>query len=105
MEKPNLKKIELIAGDSLEFKEQLIAIIKEELPIEINLYKNHLVDNEYLKCAEDVHKLKHKISILNLDAGYELAISYENELRAGAPKSAVLFDETLNAMINFVEKL
>ena len=104
MEKPDLEKIKQIAGDSDELVQQFIAIIKEELPQEIKLYKTHLKHKDYLKSAEDVHKLKHKISILNLSLGYELAIAYENELRAGNSESAVVFEDVLTAMTQFIGK-
>ncbi|MFI8378159.1 Hpt domain-containing protein [Leeuwenhoekiella sp. NPDC079379] len=103
-EKPDLEKIKQIAGDSDELVQQLLEIIKEELPQEIKRYKTHLENKDYLKSAEDVHKLKHKISILNLSSGYELAVIYENELRAGNPESAVIFENVLMAMTHFIEK-
>lgn len=104
MDKPNLDKIKEIAGDQIEFQKEMIAIIKEELPVEVATYHKNLNAKQFLKSAEDVHKLKHKISILNLVNSYELAINYENELRAGNPKLAGQFEEILQKMLVFIAK-
>ncbi|RXG15485.1 hypothetical protein DSM03_102284 [Leeuwenhoekiella aestuarii] len=105
MDNPNLNKIREIAGDQVEFQKEMITIIKEELPVEVEVYRKNLNAKYFLKSAEDVHKLKHKISILNMANSYELAINYENELRAGNPELAGQFEETLQNMLDFVAKL
>ncbi|MFD2828423.1 Hpt domain-containing protein [Leeuwenhoekiella polynyae] len=105
MDKPNLDKIKEIASDQLEFQKEMIAIIKEELPVEVEIYRKNLNAKYFLRSAEDVHKLKHKISILNMANSYELATNYENELRADNPKLAGQFEDTLQNMLDFVAKL
>ena len=102
---PNLNKIKHIAADSKDFEYELIAILKEELPLEINQYYLHLKTQDFIKCAADVHKLKHKISILNMHMSYEFAIIYEDELKLGDNKSSLHFDKILNAMSTFISKI
>ena len=105
MTKPNLDKIKEIAGGTASFEQEMISIIKEELPGEIEQYQFHLEQNNFKQTAESVHKLKHKISILNMKHGYETAVAYENELRAGRPTSAQDFEAVLNKMVVFVNQL
>ena len=105
MEQPNLDKIKEIAGDQFHFLNEMIQIIKEELSVEVDTYNKNLNTGQFLKSAEDVHKLKHKISILNMANSYELAINFENDLRAGNPELAEQFEETLQKMLVFVAKL
>lgn len=42
MEQPNLNYINELSGDSIDFKEKIIGIIKKELPEEIAIYQNFM---------------------------------------------------------------
>ena len=77
-EQPNLSYIHQLSGRDPVFEEKLISIIKKEFPEEKARYFKHLEEKNYKLTAEDVHKLKHKISILGLEASYYLAENYEN---------------------------
>ncbi|NLP59185.1 Hpt domain-containing protein [Lutibacter sp. B1] len=83
MEKPNLTYIHNLSGGDKEFKKKIISIIKEEYPEEINEYYTNFNLKNYSIAATNVHKLKHKISILGLEESYEIAAEYENNLKEG----------------------
>jgi len=81
METPNLKYIkELSEGDEI-FEAKLISILKKELPQEFEEFEQNFEEKNFIKTAENVHKLKHKISILGLAKGYEEAALFENDLK------------------------
>ena len=81
MEQPNLKYIkELSEGDSA-FETKLISVLKKELPEEFEEFSKNFEEKNFIKTAGNVHKLKHKISILGLTKGYEEAAKFENDLR------------------------
>ena len=81
MEQPNLKYIkELSEGDSA-FETKLISVLKKELPEEFTEFSQNFEEKNFIKTAGNVHKLKHKISILGLTKGYEEAAKFEDDLR------------------------
>jgi HPt (histidine-containing phosphotransfer) domain-containing protein len=81
MEQPNLHYIkELSEGDEV-FEKKLISVLKRELPTEFQEFQQNFEEKNYTKTAENVHKLKHKISILGLTKGYEEATKFEADLK------------------------
>ena len=104
MPKPNLRFIDELAQGEQKFKEKLIGIIKEELPIEVAVYKEKYLENCEL-AAQCVHKLKHKISILGMSDSYEKAAYHEAKLRNGSRAGHDEFVEILDRMMNFIEQL
>ncbi len=105
MEQPNNNYIIQLAGDNLEFKSKMIAILKKELPEEIENYHKQLLNNDLLEAAQCVHKLKHKISILGLEKSYYIAEQFEAHLNN---KNTVLqsdFEAILKVMLQFVREL
>lgn len=105
MNEPNLNYIEDLAGDDISFKKKIILIIKEEFPIEKTAYLTSYQSRNYLETAEMVHKLKNKISMLGMEAGYELAQDYEEELKQGSPMKHQAFAEVLERMSHFIKSL
>ena len=105
MEQPNLDYIEQFSAGDLDFKAKIIAIIQEELPMEIIAYQNSLNHKKYNLTAECVHKLKHKISILGLEKSYYLADQFEINLKQGSTLLKTEFDLTLETMEKFISKL
>ncbi len=81
MEQPNLSYINELSSGNEEFKNKLIATIKSEFPEEKSVYLKNITSKNYEKAAENVHKLKHKISILGLEKSYALAVEFENNLK------------------------
>ncbi|MFD2433945.1 Hpt domain-containing protein [Mesonia maritima] len=92
-EQPNLSSIKELSGGDTDFESLLINIIKKELPEEIETYHNNLSSKNYQLAADNVHKLKHKISALGLEASYYLATDYENELRENNLSKKYDFEE------------
>lgn len=104
-EQPNLSYIREISGGDEAFEKKLLAVVKKELPLEIEEYQGNLKELKLSEAAENVHKLKHKISILGLEKGYQLAIDFEEELNEGNTSLKQQFDEILSSMMVFVSEL
>tara|TARA_R110002020_G_scaffold389984_4_gene600466 strand:+ start:619 stop:939 length:321 start_codon:yes stop_codon:yes gene_type:complete len=104
-ETPNMSYIHQLSGGEKEFEKRLIEILKREFPLEKETYENNFQNSEYELCAENVHKLKHKISILGLEQSYAFAIKYEDDLKTGSTRLSTEFDEILEVMNQFIIKL
>ena len=105
MEQPNLNYINDLSGDNTEFKQKLLAILKRELPEEIEVYNNAFKNLNYLQAAQSVHKLKHKISILGLEKSYYIAEEYENNLKKNSKDLKDVFETILENMQIFLSDL
>ena len=81
MEKPNLNYIKELSEGDQDFENKLIGVLKKELPLEFKEFQQNFNEKNFIKTAENVHKLKHKISILGLTKGYEEAALFENDLK------------------------
>ncbi|MBU3011552.1 Hpt domain-containing protein [Polaribacter vadi] len=81
MELPNLSVIKEISGDDIEFQNSILGIIKEEFTEEVNLFKQNFKAKKYIETSNNVHKLKHKISLLGLKKGLKTATEYEIALK------------------------
>lgn len=101
-EQPNLDYIKKLSGGDLAFEEKLLGVIKKEIFHEIDEYKENLKELRLGKASENVHKLKHKISILGLEKSYQTAIDFENELKEGNTSLQQQFDEILSGMVAFI---
>ncbi len=102
---PNLDYIDEISGNDLIFKNKIIAIIKHEFPLEKSNFLKKIQSKEYLLAAENVHKLKHKINMLGLKKGYEVAAKLENELKEENDKSLNDFILVLNTIDNYLNNI
>lgn len=80
-EEPNIDYVKDIANGDIAFETQLIDIIRNELPFEIKEFQQNFDNKDYLRAAENVHKLKHKINIFGLSKGYIVATDFEKELK------------------------
>ncbi|WPR72521.1 Hpt domain-containing protein [Flavobacterium sp. NG2] len=105
METPNLEYINNLSGDNIEFKNKLISILKRELPIEIEVYQNEILNNKHIQAAQAVHKLKHKVSILGLEKSYYIASDFEENLKQNSLTLQDEFETILNLMQEFVKDL
>ena len=81
MEQPNLLYISTLSGGDEAFKTKLITIIKTEFPSEKTVYIKNIEAKNFKEASENVHKLKHKISILGLEKSYKIAADFENNLK------------------------
>lgn len=104
-EKPNLNYIQQLSGGDKDFENELLQVLKKELPDEIETYNNYLNDFNFIKAAEVVHKIKHKISILGLDNSYKIAVAYEEELKNNCINLQNKFKIILTSMINFINEV
>jgi len=104
-EKPSLITIKKIASGDNEFEKKLLSIIRRELPQEIEQLNQNFAACNYIKAAENVHKLNHKINIFGLEEGSKKAVKFENELRAGNCEMKSEFEAILEEMTQFINTL
>lgn len=105
MEQPNLNYINKLSGGDKNFEAQLISILKKEFPVEKEKFQNSIDTNQLDESAEIVHKLKHKLSILGLEEGYQIAVDYENNLRNDNKSLTIEFKKVLNNISEYLNKL
>ena len=86
MENPNLNYIRELSGGDTAFEESILSVLKKEFPEEFTLFKNNFESKDYEESANNVHKIKHKISILGMTKSLKVASAFENDLRKGETK-------------------
>ena len=94
--------IDQLSAGSETFKNNLIVVIKNEFPDEKAIYFKNINAKNYKEAAENVHKIKHKISILGLEKSYEIAISFENNLKEGDTTLRDEFENILNTISEYL---
>ena len=104
-DQPNLNYINSLSEGDKSFEMKILGIIKKEFKEEKNTYYNNMKNDNFKLCAENVHKIKHKISILGLEKSYEIAERYENNLREGNYELHNRFSDILNKVTNYLNKL
>ena len=105
MEQPNLNYIHNMSGGDKDFEQKLIDIIKAEFPNEKAVYFSNIEAGNYKETAGNVHKIKHKISILGLEKSYEVAVNYENNLIEHSTEGKIEFESILQNITDFLETL
>ena len=105
MEQPNLEYINQLARGDESIKNELITVIKTEFPEEQKEYYDSLENKEFRKIEENVHKLKHKISILGLEKSYEIANEFEHNLRELSLEKKQDFENILKAISDYIETI
>ncbi len=105
MEKPNLIYLEELARGDQKLIDQLIEVLKIEFPEEKEDYYKSLETKDYKLIAENVHRIKHKISILGLESAYKLANDFENELRDSKTDKLKPFEEILVTISNYLKTI
>jgi HPt (histidine-containing phosphotransfer) domain-containing protein len=105
MEKPNLEYIDSLARGDDSVREILINIIKTEFPKEKEEYYISLKNKDYKKIKENVHRIKHKISILGLVKGYEKANEFEHNLREKSISGFRDFEKTLISISEYIKTM
>lgn len=81
MEQPNLDYIEKLARGDESVRETLINVIKTEFPKEEEEYHKSIEEKKFKEIEDNVHRIKHKFSILGLERSYEKANRFEHNLR------------------------
>lgn len=104
-EQPNLEYLHNLSRGNKEFEAKLLKVFKLELPEEKTTYLTNIKFGDLQAAASNVHKLKHKIGILGLEASYRFAESYEEELRNNESEKHPKFVEILQKMVDFIVNL
>lgn len=102
---PNLSYIKELSEDDSVFEQKFIKILKEEFPLELQTYVDHIHSKETDMAAEVVHKLKHKFNILSMSNAYTFAVHHEEALRKGSMKMDVDFLEILGTVKNYLKTI
>ncbi|WAC01342.1 Hpt domain-containing protein [Lacinutrix neustonica] len=105
MEQPNQTYINSLSGGDKVFKQKLIDVIKKEFPEEKQVYFDNYNAKNFKLAADNVHKLKHKISILGLEESYEVAVAYEENLLERNSNLKEDFEAILNNITKYLETL
>jgi len=105
MEQANFSYIDVLSDGDNSFKQKLIEIVKNELPGEIEIYEQNMANLKFQDAAENVHKLKHKISILGMEESYQVAVNYEENLKKNSLDLRESFEKILMQMIQFINKI
>ncbi|WP_341221527.1 Hpt domain-containing protein [Polaribacter atrinae] len=95
MEQPNFNYIKELSGGDKEFEESILIVLRKEFPEECLLFNENFNNKEYLQAADRVHKIKHKISLLGLKEGCELASRFEQDLKNNDTK---LYGDFINVL-------
>lgn len=104
MEQPNFSYINSLSGGDKAFEAKIMDIIKNEYPQERDIYLKNIAAKNFKEAAENVHKLKHKISILGLENSYKVASQFENNLKENNDSLKNAFDEILTAITFFLNE-
>lgn len=104
-EQPNFTYLEQLSGGDKDFRNKLIGVVKEEFPDERELYLENMERDNLASAGSNVHKLKHKMSILGLEKSYRFSERYEDELRENNPENHGKYLEILNHMSDIIDKL
>ncbi|MFD0988933.1 Hpt domain-containing protein [Mariniflexile jejuense] len=104
-EQPNLEYLKQFSGGDQAFEKKLFTVLKKEFPVEKETYFQNLKLNNFKLASENVHKIKHKISILGLEKSYQLATEHENNLRESNASLKDEFQTVLNVITDFLETL
>ena len=105
MEQPNLTYIEQLARGDDAIRKTLIDVIKTEFPDEKQDYYDSLNKKDYKKIEENVHRIKHKISILGLEQSYKLANTYEHNLREKKMDGVKGFEQILTTITAYIKTI
>jgi HPt (histidine-containing phosphotransfer) domain-containing protein len=105
METPNLNYLDELARGDQDLINQLIEVLKTEFPDEKQDYYSSLESKDYKLIAENVHRIKHKISILGLETAYNLANDYENELRESNLDKKDAFENILVVVSDYLKTI
>ena len=105
MEKPDLSYLNSLSGGDKSFENKILEVIREEFPGELNEYTENVKNKKLKLAAENVHKLKHKISILGLKKTYALAVKHEDLLKASNTSLVEDFGAALDILTDYINKI
>lgn len=102
---PNLNYIKQLANGNEAFESRILGVVKRELPEEIANFRRSLDSSDYSQAAMLVHKIKHKVSLLGIEDGFELTTNFEDELREGGKSLHGDFEALLKIMTTFLNSI
>ena len=102
---PNLNYIKQLAAGDRSFEEKFIKILKNEFPSEEAEYLQNISKKDLAQAALNVHKLKHKLSILGLVEDYEVAVRHEEALEKGNTEWEDDFSRILTKVDEFIKSI
>lgn len=105
MEQPNLNYIDEIADGDIEFKDELIQTLINEFEQENKKIRSLIKNKNYLEASQLVHKIKHKISLLNMENSYYIAKEFENNLKQEKEELNLEFTSILDNIVVFLFSL
>lgn len=105
MEEPNYSYLNKFTGGDKAFEKKILSVVKNEFPEEKATYLNNIQENKFDLAANNVHKIKHKISLLGLEKGYVVANQHELNLIEGDNTLDEKFTEILNSMSHFLDEI
>lgn len=107
MEKPNLNYIDQLARGDQSIKDRLIKVIIDEFPEEKDDYFESVKLNDFEIIASNVHRIKHKFSILGLEKSYKEAEKLEHLLSEGSTNEVlkVEFENTLTEITKYLKTI
>jgi HPt (histidine-containing phosphotransfer) domain-containing protein len=104
-ESPNLSYLAQFSRGDKSFEEKMISIVKSEFPEEKKVYHANLEEKSYKLASDNVHKIKHKISLFGLEKSHVVATNHENNLREGNIALASDFEEIMQTITDYLETL
>lgn len=107
MEKPNLIYINQLARGDESVKNTLLDVVKSEFPEEVESYYKSLESNNFRTIEDNVHRIKHKFSILGLEKSYNRAVEFELNLRENKLENQQKedFKKTLDMISEFLKTI
>ncbi|MEN8836263.1 MAG: Hpt domain-containing protein [Polaribacter sp.] len=107
MEKPNLNYIDQLARGDQSIKDTLVKVIIDEFPEEKKDYFDSVKLNDFEIIASNIHRIKHKFSILGLEKSYKEAEKLEHLLREGSSDDVlkVTFENTLTEITKYLKTI
>lgn len=102
--KPSFGYLDKLSGGNEKFKEKIITILLEELPTEYTSYKNALESQNYYWASEIVHRIKQKITFLEMNESFKIADRHENSLREGKLIYLQEFEDIIDKILNFLSR-
>ena len=103
METPNLNYLKDIAAGDVAFEENILNLLKKEFPKDYALFNENFNKKKYKEAAQNVHKMKLKISMLGLKKGLEIASDFEKDLKLNDIKLSQDFINVLKKILVYLK--
>lgn len=104
MPTPNFNYIKQLSQGDEAFEASLLNVIKHELPDETRAFEEYFSKGQYVKAAEEVHKIKHKVSLLGMEKSYLIAEEFEENLRHTRTHLYQEFKGILKKIVTFLDR-